>query len=109
MVVAAVGVVINLVSAWLFHARQNSDLNRRGAYLHLMADAAVSFAAVVAGLGMLTLGWFWLDPVLALLVGAVVAVTAWSLMRESFAQVMDAVPAHIDREDRKSTRLNSSH
>ncbi|PKM08270.1 MAG: cation transporter [Gammaproteobacteria bacterium HGW-Gammaproteobacteria-4] len=98
MIVAAIGVVINLASAALFHARQHSDLNRRGAYLHLLADAAVSFAAVVAGLGMLKLGWFWLDPVLALLVGVVVAVTAWSLMRESFAQVMDAVPAHIDRE-----------
>ncbi|MDP1697952.1 MAG: cation diffusion facilitator family transporter [Xanthomonadaceae bacterium] len=98
MIVAAIGVVINLASAWLFHARQDTDLNRRGAYLHLLADAAVSFAAVVAGLGMLKLGWFWLDPVLALLVGVVVAITAWSLMRESFAQVMDAVPAHIDRE-----------
>jgi len=98
MVVAAIGVVINLASAWLFHARQRSDLNRRGAYLHLMADAAVSLAAVIAGLGMLKLGWYWLDPALALLVGVVVAGTAWSLMRESFAQVMDAVPAHIDRE-----------
>ena len=98
MIVAAIGVVINLASAWLFHARKDTDLNRRGAYLHLLADAAVSFAAVVAGLGMLKLGWFWLDPVLALLVGVVVAITAWSLMRESFAQVMDAVPAHIDRD-----------
>lgn len=96
MIVAAIGVLINLGSAMLFHGHTHTDLNRRGAYLHLLADAAVSLSAVLAGLLMLKLGWFWLDPALALLVGLVVAITAWSLLRESFAQVMDAVPAHID-------------
>lgn len=98
MWVAALGIAVNLGTAWLFHAGRSGDLNRRGAYLHLMADAGVSAAAVGAGLGMLTLGWYWLDPALALLVAAVVAVAGWGLMRESFAQVMDAVPDNIDRE-----------
>lgn len=98
MWVATLGIAVNLGTAWLFHAGRSSDLNRRGAYLHLLADAGVSVAAVGAGLGMLTLGWYWLDPVLALLVAVVVAVTGWGLMRESFAQVMDAVPDNVDRE-----------
>lgn len=98
MVVAALGIAVNLGTAWLFHRGRQTDLNRRGAYLHLLADAAVSLAAVLAGLGMLKLGWYWLDPVLALLVAAVVAGAGWALMRESFGQVMDAVPGHVDQE-----------
>ncbi|MDX2300201.1 MAG: cation diffusion facilitator family transporter [Xanthomonadaceae bacterium] len=97
MWVAMLGIAINLGTAWLFHDGRRVDLNRRGAYLHLMADAMVSIAAVLAGLGMLTLHWYWLDPVLALLVAAVVAGTGWKLMRESFWQVMDAVPEHVDQ------------
>ena len=75
------------------------DLNRRGAFLHLMADAAVSLAAVVAGAGMWWLGWTWLDPVTALLIGVVVAVGAFGLLRESFNAAMDAVPASIDQAE----------
>jgi cobalt-zinc-cadmium efflux system protein len=98
MWVAMLGIGINLGTAWLFHDDHHVDLNRRGAYLHLMADAMVSIAAVLAGLGMLTLHWYWLDPVLALLVAAVVAGTGWKLMRESFGQVMDAVPEQVDQD-----------
>ena len=65
MAVAALGILVDLGTAALFHRGQASDLNRRGAYLHLLADAAVSLAAVLAGLGMLILGWRWLDPALA--------------------------------------------
>ena len=96
IVVAAIGIAVNLGGAWLMRAGHAHDLNRRGAYLHLMADAAVSLAAVLAGFGMLTLGWAWLDPVTALLVGAVVAIGAFGLLRESFAAAMDAVPRGID-------------
>lgn len=96
--VAAIGVAVNLGTAWLFLADRDRDLNRRGAYLHLMADAGVSAAAVMAGLGMLYGGLFWLDPLLALLVGAVVAIAGWRLLRESFSQIMDAVPANIEHD-----------
>jgi cobalt-zinc-cadmium efflux system protein len=75
------------------------DLNRRGAFLHLIADAAVSFAAVLAGIGMLTLGWAWLDPLTALLVGAVVAIGAFGLLRDAFNAAMDAVPRDIDHAE----------
>lgn len=73
------------------------DLNRRGAFLHLVADAAVSLAAVLAGVGMLAFQWAWLDPVTALLIGVVVALGAFGLLRDSFNAAMDAVPASVDR------------
>jgi cobalt-zinc-cadmium efflux system protein len=99
MAVAAVGIVVNLLAAKLMHAGHEHDLNRRAAFLHLMADAAVSLAAVLAGLGMWAMGWRWLDPATALLISAVVAVTAFGLLRESFNAAMDAVPARIERTD----------
>ena len=102
MVVAGLGIAVNLGTAALFHRDQTTDLNRRGAYLHLLADAGVSFAAVLAGLGMLELGWRWLDPALATLVALIIAVTSWGLLRASFRQAMDAVPAHIDRDQVQS-------
>ena len=96
IVVAAIGIAVNLGAAWLVHGGRDHaghrDLNRHGAFLHLVADAAVSLAAVLAGIGMLQLGWQWLDPVTALLVGAVVAVSAFGLLRDAFNAAMDAVP-----------------
>jgi len=95
MLVAALGIVVNLGAAWFVRGNHERDLNRRGAYLHLLADAAVSFAAVLAGIGMMTLDWQWLDPATALLVGVVVAVGAFALLRDSFNAAMDAVPTGI--------------
>lgn len=97
VVVAAIGIAVNLGAAWMVRDGHDHDLNRRGAFLHLMADAAVSLAAVLAGLGMAWLGWAWLDPAIALLIGAVVAITAFGLLRDSFNATMDAVPASIDQ------------
>jgi cobalt-zinc-cadmium efflux system protein len=97
ILVAAIGIVVNLGAAWFVRDGHANDLNRRGAFLHLVADAAVSLAAVLAGIGMLTLGWSWLDPVTALLVGVVVAAGAFALLRDSFNATMDAVPDSVDR------------
>ncbi|MBP6750561.1 MAG: cation transporter [Xanthomonadaceae bacterium] len=103
VVIAAIGIGINLGAAWFFrdgaHGHgHGTDLNRRGAFLHLMADAAVSLAAVLAGLGMLWLDWAWLDPATAVLIAVVVAVGAFGLLRDAFEAAMDAVPRGIDRD-----------
>ena len=99
MAVAALGIVVNLGAAWFVRDGHAHDLNRRGAFLHLVADAAVSLAAVLAGAGMWWLGWAWLDPATALLIGAVVAIGAFGLLRESFSAAMDAVPRTIDQSE----------
>jgi cobalt-zinc-cadmium efflux system protein len=99
IVVAAIGIAVNLGAAWFVREGHAHDLNRRGAFLHLLADAAVSLAAVLAGVGMLTLGWRWLDPLTALLVGAVVAAGAFGLLHDAFNAAMDAVPRNIDHAE----------
>ncbi len=97
IVVAAIGIFVNLTAAWFVRDGHAHDLNRRGAFLHLVADAAVSLAAVLAGIGMYVFGWSWLDPVTALLIGVVIAAGAFGLLRDSFNAAMDAVPTSIDQ------------
>lgn len=99
IVIAAIGIAVNLGAAWFVREGHAHDLNRRGAFLHLIADAAVSLAAVLAGVGMLTLDWHWLDPLTALLVGAVVAFGAFALLRDAFNAAMDAVPTNIEQAE----------
>lgn len=97
MAVAAIGIAVNLGAAWLVRDGHAHDLNRRGAFLHLVADAAVSLAAVLAGAGIWWLDWAWLDPATALLVAVVVAVGAFGLLRDAFDAAMDAVPRGVDQ------------
>ena len=94
--VAAAGIVVNGLSAWLFFKGSKGDLNIRGAYLHMAADAAVSLGVVVAGVVMLVTGWYWLDPVISLVIVTVILVGTWGLLRESTHLALDAVPPHID-------------
>jgi cobalt-zinc-cadmium efflux system protein len=96
MVVAGIGIVVNGVSAWMFMKGSESDLNIRGAYLHMAADAAVSLGVVVAGLVMLFTGWYWLDPLVSLAIVAVIVFGTWGLLRESMHLALNAVPPHID-------------
>jgi len=96
MAVAGVGVVINTATALLFMRGSKTDLNIRGAFLHMAADALVSVGVVVAGALALWFGWNWLDPVVSLLIAAVVVVGTWSLFRQSLHLLFDGVPEHID-------------
>lgn len=98
ILVAGIGTIINLVSALLFTKGHHGDLNIRGAFLHLLADAGVSFGVALAGLAILATGWQWLDPAMSLIVGLVVLAGTWPLFRSALDLALDAVPGHIDLE-----------
>ncbi len=99
-VVAAIGIVINGLSALMLMRGQANDINIRGAYLHMVADAAVSLGVMLAGIGMWWLqGWFWLDGAISLIIVAVILWGTWSLLRESLQLAMGAVPAHLELAD----------
>ncbi len=94
--VAAIGVVINTVTALLFVSDQKHDLNIRGAFLHMAADAGVSLGVVVAGIVIMIKGWLWIDPAISLLIVAVIVIGTWGLLRDSINLAVDAVPKGID-------------
>jgi cobalt-zinc-cadmium efflux system protein len=96
MVVAGVGVVVNGSTALLFARDSRGDLNRRGAFLHMTADAGVSLAVLLGGVAIALTGSVWVDPLLSLAVVVVVLVSTWSLARESWNLAVDAVPREID-------------
>ncbi len=94
--VAAAGIVVNGATALLFMSGRHGDLNVRGAFLHMVADALVTVGVVIAALLIMATGWLWLDPVVSLVIGAVVLVGTWGLLRDSVNLAMHAVPPGID-------------
>ncbi|MFT3967741.1 MAG: cation diffusion facilitator family transporter [Sphingobium sp.] len=96
MIVAAIGIVINGGTALLFLSGAKGDINIRGAFLHMAADAGVSAGVVLAGLGIRLTGWTWLDPVTSLLIVAVIIWSSWGLLKEAVALSLGAVPAGIE-------------
>ncbi|MCW1427697.1 cation diffusion facilitator family transporter [Novosphingobium sp. JCM 18896] len=97
IVVAAIGIAINGASALLFAAGSKTDLNLRAAFLHLLADAAVSAGVVVAGIGIMLTGAGWIDPVTSLVITLVIAWGSWGLLREAVRMGLLAVPEGIDQ------------
>ncbi|MGC5777762.1 cation diffusion facilitator family transporter [Methylobacterium sp. NFXW15] len=95
MVVAAIGILVNGLTAWLFVSGAKDDINIRGAFLHMAADAAVSAGVVVAGLVIWATGLAWIDPAVSLVVAALVVWATWGLLRDSVAMSLDAVPPQI--------------
>jgi len=95
-IVAAIGILINTVTALLFFRNKDSDLNIKGAFLHLMSDAVVSAALVVGGIIIIYTKWYWIDPLLGILVAVVIVFSTWSLLRDSLRLSLDAVPQGID-------------
>ena len=96
MVVAAVAVLINGISAWLLSSGSKSDLNMRGAFLHMLADAGVSVAVIAAAGGIMLTGWQWLDPAASLLISVVILIGTWRLLRDSLRLALNAAPRGID-------------
>ena len=94
--VAAVGVIINLGTALMLMKGHKHDLNLRGAFLHMLADAAISVGVVLAGFGMMATGWRWLDPAISLVIAVVILVGTWGLFRQSLRLSLHGVPENID-------------
>jgi cobalt-zinc-cadmium efflux system protein len=100
--VALLGIAVNGVTAYLFASGRKGDLNLRGAFQHMLADAVVSAGVVVAGIVILFTGWNWLDPVVSLVLAAVILYGTWGLLRESLDLALDAVPESVDLNEVKS-------
>jgi cobalt-zinc-cadmium efflux system protein len=95
--VAALGIAVNTFTALLFMRGRKDDINIGATFMHMAADAAVSFGVVVGALLLMWTGWLWIDPVISLLVSAVVVAGAWRMTRDALDLALDAVPASVDR------------
>ena len=99
MAVAAIGIAVNGFTAWLFMPRgERHDLNLRGAYLHMAADALVSLGVVIAAALFVWTGWTWLDPAVSLVIAAVILIGTWDLLSHALRLSLDGVPASIEME-----------
>lgn len=106
MIVAGVGIIINTVSALLFFRNKEKDLNVKSAYLHLATDALVSAGVVIAGLIIALTGLLWIDPLISLVIMAILVYSTWSLLRESLWLSLDAVPENIHIEKIKQAAMD---
>ncbi|NHM32395.1 cation diffusion facilitator family transporter [Neobacillus terrae] len=102
IIVAIIGIIINTITALLFMSGRKNDINIRGAFMHMAADALVSLGVVVAGFIILWTGWEWLDPTVSLVIVIVIFFGTWSLLKESLNLSLDAVPEGIDIKAIKS-------
>ena len=109
IVVSLIGVVINTLTALLFVQGQKHDLNIRGAFLHMAADAAVSLGVVIAGIVILFKNWHWVDPVVSLSIVVIVFIGTWGLFKDSLNYATDAVPKNISIEKLKQYFLSIEH
>lgn len=98
IIVAAVGIIVNGFTALLFMKGQKHDLNIKGAFLHMAADAGVSVGVVLAGFVILKTGWFWLDPVISLLIAVIILIGTWGLLRDAMNFSLEAVPSNVDQQ-----------
>jgi cobalt-zinc-cadmium efflux system protein len=96
MAVAGIGIVLNGISAWMLHAGSHGDLNRRSAYIHMLSDAAISAGVVLSGLVIVFTGWSLLDPIVSLVIVAVILASTWRLLRDSLTLSLDGVPASVN-------------
>jgi len=99
MIVAGIGFIINAVTALLFMKGREKDLNIKGAFLHMAADAGVSLGVVIAGFVIISTGWLWVDPAISLVIVLVITIGTWGLLKDSFHLSMDAVPKGIDLKE----------
>lgn len=104
-IVAGIGILVNGISAMLFLKGKDKDLNVKGAYLHLLSDAIVSFGLVVGGIVMLYTGWYVIDSILSLVIAAIILINTWKLLRDSLRLSLDAVPTGISIDNIRNVAL----
>ncbi len=106
--VAGVGIIINLFTALLFLKNKNKDLNIKGAYLHMMADALVSLGVVISGVVIIFTGWYIIDPLIGLIIAFIITVSTWGLLKDSIRLSLDGVPTTINIEEIKKLILSEN-
>ena len=105
-IVAAIGILVNGISAFMFFKDKEKDMNIKAAFLHLLSDALVSLALVVGGIVIHYTHLYWIDPVLSLLVSSVIIISTWKLLKESFRLSLDGVPSDVNIQNIKEIALN---
>jgi len=103
MIVAVLGLAVNVAAAAILHAGHRHNLNMRGAFLHVMSDAIGSVGAIAAGVIMLNTGWYLADPLISIFIGALILFSSWSLVKDSLSVLMQTVPKGIRLEDVRQT------
>lgn len=103
MIVAVVGLLVNLIAAAILHGGHHHNLNLRGAFLHVVSDAIGSVGAIIAGFIMWTTGWYLADPLIGVFIGVLILFSSWSLVKESLSVLMQAVPKGIRLEEVRQT------
>ncbi len=106
--IAALGIFVNGISAFLFFREKDKDINVRTAFLHLASDALVSLAIVIGGIVIIFTGYYWIDPVLSLLVCAVIIFSTWGLLKNSLRLSLDGVPENVDLKKIKDIALHTA-
>jgi cobalt-zinc-cadmium efflux system protein len=103
LLVASVGLGVNLVTVWLLHGSHHTNLNLRGVFLHVLSDTLGSAGAIIAGAVILWTGWYWVDPVTSVVIGLLILLSSFDLVRESIDILMQATPRHLDLTDIQRT------
>lgn len=104
--VAAAGVAVNGITAWLLMRSAHSDLNVKGAFMHMLADTLVSVGVVASGVVIHFTGWEWVDPIVGIGIAVIIAVSSWSMLRESLCLALDGVPKNVNLKEVKETIAN---
>ena len=105
-IVAGIGILVNAFTAYLFFHNKEHDLNVKGAYLHLAADALVSVGVVIAGIVIYYTGWYWLDSAISFVIIIVIFISTWSLLKDTLRLSLNGVPKDIDFQEVKATITN---
>ncbi|MEW6386553.1 MAG: cation diffusion facilitator family transporter [Thermodesulfobacteriota bacterium] len=103
MIIAGLGLVVNLFGVFILYPARDHSLNLRSAFLHLLADSWGSVAALLAGAAILWRGWYWMDPLAGGVIGVLIIIGSWQLLREATTILMEATPSHIDPDQVEAT------